>query len=455
MKKNIIKKVIIIGIFFSIKLMTVTYANELDYKKQTLDYKDNQLIISEDDEVLKTKEIDDTNKGEWSYENGKWYYIIYGSPIKNRTYLIDGKTYIFDHTGAMIEESGLILLPDNSHFGLGSYYGNGDGTVITSQWQYKSDSWFYYDETGKLVEYDTRLIDGKVYAFEYHGEMSTTEGWIYLDGGRKCYGNGDGTVKTSQWIKYYNEWYYVDENGIRISNNIHEIDGKVYLFDEYGVMVDQKGWTKLVEGYYYGDTYYKDIYWFYGNGDGTIKTSQWIKDNGTWYYVDEYGFMLENCTYEENGKLYVFDGTGAMVEKNGWILIDHWNAGKVWLYGNGDGTVKVSQWIKDAGRWYYVDEYGAMIESSIHEENGKIYVFDSTGVMIERNGWISIDHWNAGKVWLYGNGDGTVKVSQWIKDGGKWYYLDINGVMIKDSVYTIDGEQYLFDSTGAMIEKRI
>ena len=43
MKKNIIKKVIIIGIFFSIKLMTVTYANELDYKKQTLDYKDNQL----------------------------------------------------------------------------------------------------------------------------------------------------------------------------------------------------------------------------------------------------------------------------------------------------------------------------------------------------------------------------------------------------------------------------
>ncbi|MGG7060304.1 CAP domain-containing protein, partial [Clostridium tertium] len=33
----------------------------------------------------------------------------------------------------------------------------------------------------------------------------------------------------------------------------------------------------------------------------------WIKDNGKWYYADEYGYIKVNVTDKVGNKFYIFD----------------------------------------------------------------------------------------------------------------------------------------------------
>lgn len=82
----------------------------------------------------------------------------------------------------------------------------------------------------------------------------------------------------------------------------------------------------------YSWSYYKN---------GVILKSQWIKDNGKWYYADEYGYIKVNVTDKVGNKFYIFDQNGAIVEKSGWIKM-----GSLWFYGNKDGSIKVNEWVK-------------------------------------------------------------------------------------------------------------
>ena len=75
--------------------------------------------------------------------------------------------------------------------------------------------------------------------------------------------------------------------------------------------------------------------------------------------------------------------------------------------------------------------------------------------MIEKKGWINFKAYNGNYYWSYGNGDGTIKTEQWIKDNGKWYYVDYYGDLIIDGSFEIGNKAYLFDSNGAMIEKKV
>ena len=134
----------------------------------------------------------------------------------------------------------------------------------------------------------------------------------------------------------------------------------------------QNGWVKDENGYW---NYYKN---------GEMLKNQWIKDNGKWYYFDDYGYMAYAGSYFIDGKHYVFDNSGAMVEKKGWIYSkDEFGYG-AWYWGNGDGTVKTNQWIKDNGKWYYVDYYGDLLTDGSFEIGNKAYLFDSNGAMVEK-----------------------------------------------------------------------
>ena len=56
-----------------------------------------------------------------------------------------------------------------------------------------------------------------------------------------------------------------------------------------------------------------------------------------------------------------------------------------------------------------------------------------------------------GEVWYYYQ-DGN-HMTGWLQDGGIWYYLqpDQEGAMVAGESRTIDGVQYEFDGSGAMI----
>lgn len=203
----------------------------------------------------------------------------------------------------------------------------------------------------------------------------------------------------------------------------------------------QNGWVKDE----YGDwSYYKN---------GEMLKETWLKDNGKWYYIDNYGYMVSNTSLyiEEDEKRYVFSSNGSLIEKKGWILLKDYDGENYWYWGNGDGTVKTEQWIKDNGKWYYAGEYGELVHSGVIEIGNKPYLFDTNGAMIEKKGWINFKAYNGNYYWSYGNGDGTIKTEQWIKDNGKWYYVDYYGEMLKDQSSYIDGKEYIFDSNGVCV----
>lgn len=57
-----------------------------------------------------------------------------------------------------------------------------------------------------------------------------------------------------------------------------------------------------------------------------------------------------------------------------------------------------------------------------------------------------------GETWYYYQGEN--RVTGWIQPDGKWYYLDPaqNGTMVSNRTMTIDGVDYQFDGSGAMVE---
>ena len=108
------------------------------------------------------------------------------------------------------------------------------------------------------------------------------------------------------WVKQDDRWWYQHDDGKWTENGWELIDGKWYKFDQAGWM--QSGWqswgtdsTGQTAWYHMGDP-----------GDGSMKASQWINDNGTYYYVDHTGVMARNGYVKSasSGVYYWVNGNG-------------------------------------------------------------------------------------------------------------------------------------------------
>jgi len=123
--------------------------------------------------------------------------------------------------------------------------------------------------------------------------------------------------------------------------------------------------------------------WFYIEKNGAHKTG-WYQENGKWYYLDEYdGAMVANNSRYIDGHFYLFDKKGVM-QKNGWksytYTFSDGSSSTTWFYLNKNGTAKTSQWFKDGGKWYYLNDYGEMVAGRRTVINGKGYLFGNNGV---------------------------------------------------------------------------
>ena len=122
------------------------------------------------------------------------------------------------------------------------------------------------------------------------------------------------------------------------------------------------------------------------------KISGWIKDNNSWYYIDEQ-------TNEP---------------RIGWFL---WNG--EWYFTDSNGIMQTG-WLKQNGKWYYLNQNGTMAISWI-KDNGKWYLMDAGGEM--KTGWV--------------------------KDHGNWYYLNDDGSM-QTGDKVINNVSYKFNSHGEL-----
>lgn len=129
--------------------------------------------------------------------------------------------------------------------------------------------------------------------------------------------------------------------------------------------------------------------WYYQK-QGQLVKDAWVKDKGTWYFMNDKGVMFNQTWLYQGNNWYAFKSSGAMIASD-WLYDNN-----SWYYLKDSGSMATG-WIKDSGTWYYLNDSGSM----------------ATG---------------------------------WVKDNDKWYYLASSGNMLRNT-YTPDG--YYVDDSGA------
>ncbi len=122
----------------------------------------------------------------------------------------------------------------------------------------------------------------------------------------------------------------------------------------------------------------------------------------------------------------------------GWVEEDG-----VWYYYDSDGNRVEDEWKKSGDNWYWLDseENGAMAVDKIIEDDDDIYYVDANGVMV-KNTWVMV---------VNEDQDDDDNPAEY-----NYYYMQSNGKAYKqtgDSISkkTINGKKYAFDEDGKML----
>lgn len=296
-----------------------------------------------------------------------WFYFDDNGKVTSDTKkTINGATYYFDKKGRMIEDwtsatkaspNGFNAKPIASD---NVVYVNGDGGARKNQWiwavpsedydrdDYEDDaaSWWYADNSGKVVKNKVKKIKGKVYAFDRLGRMVsglvrsenngrtdfiTTDKYQDMDGTAytrlnitdKVYyfsgdGEKDGSRKTGyQKVDFDDDTYemYFNNSGEAAQDYVSKIkkyakNGVVLKANNddsnYGGIEVQSGDVKKLAAGSTGVNYYTTFRSLDGqvlvNTAGSVQTSKTnLKDSNDIYYAtNKYGVIL----YSGDKKLY-------------------------------------------------------------------------------------------------------------------------------------------------------
>lgn len=111
-----------------------------------------------------------------------------------------------------------------------------------------------------------------------------------------------------------------------------------------------------------------------------------------------------------------------------------------------NGAASVSQgWTQDAVGWIYYKADSAKAANEWLTLDGYEYWFDGTGYMA--TGW---RHFTNGDWYYFAPESGHMVFSEWVQDGGAWYYLGSNGVLLTNTT-TPDGKKV--DENGIWIQQ--
>lgn len=297
-----------------------------------------------------------------------------------------------------------------------------------SNWKKIAGVWYYFNQDGIMLS-STIFND---YLLNSSGALAESS-WAKIDN-QWYYATAEGKVTRDKWEKISGVWYRFNQEGIMLSNAIHND----YLFNSSGALAENS-WVKI------GDK------WYHGNQEGMISRDKWEKIKNVWYFFDKDGGMLAETIYKD----YLFTKDGALAESS-WVKI----ADK-WYYADASGKITRNKWEKIKNSWYHFDAEGVM-ESSTWKK--KYYLKDS-GAMAE-NEWIFDKKRNS---WFYIKADGSYAENQWqgayyLKSGGymaknewifdkdydAWYYLKEDGVYVTGT-FKIKGKDYSFQSNGKWI----
>lgn len=187
------------------------------------------------------------------------------------------------------------------------------------------------------------------------------------------------------------------------------------------------GWYQQNDKWYYRGELLKDQEMVIGN-----VSEDWLFDTGLWYYFDKQGVMVHDITLTIDGKNYEFATDGHCTNKieTGWQLDCN-------------------------NRWYFFDDNGVMLKNTT--VNGK--KLDENGILIPESSFISDDK-SKYPGWYQKNDkwrcklEGEDLVSTWLKTGnGKWFYFDNQGNLVSSTTLRIGSKDYVFADNGLCTNK--
>ncbi len=178
---------------------------------------------------------------------------------------------------------------------------------------------------------------------------------------------------------------------------------------------------------------------WYENDDGTWLTGWYEDGNGDWYLFEDSGYAHLGW-YEDNGVSYYFFYTDGRMARNcvvglqdNYYQFDASGAGT--LLGEG-----YSGWIYDGQNWFYLAPNGSYAGTGWRTIDGERYYFDSGRMM---TGPAEIDGAN---YFFDANGH---SVTGLVSLGGKYYFVNDDGTLVKNETREIGGVTYSFDENGA------
>mgnify|MGYP000927021507 FL=1 len=178
---------------------------------------------------------------------------------------------------------------------------------------------------------------------------------------------------------------------------------KVFAWADYGNGELKLEKLKSISHSYKGGGAFRELY-------PIVKAESWLKSNQNWYYQQQ-GQLVQNAWVKDKGTWYFMNDKGVMFNQT-WLY-----QGSNWYAFKSSGAMIASNWLYDNNSWYYLKDSGSMA-----------------------TGWIK----DSGS-WYYLNNSGSMATG-WVKDSGSWYYLASSGKMLHNT-YTPDG--YYVDASGA------
>lgn len=402
-----------------------TYYFSGDAMQASLDFlKDDKVYHA--DQAGHVTLVDTSSKTGWAEYEYSTYYFMNGQIVKNQIISVDGNKYYFDADGKKYNGS--------FTFEGKNYITDQNGIIIEQAdgW-YQSldtDSWYYF-KNGSAIFDEFLTLDNNTYYFDTFGKMATgtfskliTEDYnsyfkYYLadNNGRIIYDKG--------WIQNNFNWYYIDDDGLLKSGTWYEENGKKYYFNYNAALV-------------YGlNDIQGDIYYFDTNGvlvDNLGKFTGWKKFHNVWYYSDgtsqrytgkvgnyyvQNGVMQTNCLIDNE---YYVDYNGEI--RKGWIS-DGNSTYTNWYYADPTtGLLASNEWKFINNQWYYF--HNQYMSQGYCTVDGTMNKFDNNGVWL---GTLAPNTWEYYEDELF---------------GGSWYYINEKGEFNYKNKLTINGQTYYF-----------
>ena len=202
-----------------------------------------------------------------------------------------------------------------------------------------------------------------------------TPGWQDLEDGTVKYMKPDGTYVSNGWLQLDDKKYYMDENGVKLTDTITP--------DGYYVNINGEKTSYMPGWFKDGDN------WRYILKNGYYAQNGWLQDPATQkYYYFNMASIMEADTTTPDGYYVGADGAwdgnastkNTTEEKNlgpgvdkGWEPVD-----TGWKFKQEDGTYLTNSWRQDSnGKWYYLNEDGWMLKNANTPDG---YHVDANGV---------------------------------------------------------------------------